>query len=153
MITISIATKKEVNEVEAIRYEMLKVVNRLPEEFIFDDEFQVKTREYFQTEDQTTVLAYDCEEVVGCATICYISLMPTFDHPTGKRAHIMNVYTRESYRRKGIALQMMMALIEEARKRKVTELSLDATKEGRALYEKCGFLASSEGMVLNLSNE
>ena len=150
MLTISIATKKDEMEVEAIRYEMLKVVNGLSEEYIFDDEFQKKTKEYFQTGDQTTVLAIDCGQVVGCATICYINLMPTFHHPSGKRAHIMNVYTRANYRRKGIASQMMRALIDEGRKRGVTEISLDATEEGRGLYEKCGFVASREGMVLHL---
>ena len=150
MWSISIATAHDINEVEVIRYEMLKVVNHLTEGYVFEDEFKNNTREYFLHGDQTTVLARDYGEVIGCATICYTNLMPTFDHPSGKRAHIMNIYTREGYRRKGIATQMMMALMEEARKCMVTEISLDATTEGRPMYEKCGFKASREGMVLNL---
>lgn len=66
----------------------------------------------------------------------------------GQRGHVMNVYVRPEHRRKGIALQLMQELIAEAKKKGVTELSLDATEEGRALYEKCGFTASEEGMVL-----
>lgn len=76
--------------------------------------------------------------------------MPTFDHPTGKRAHIMDVYTREGYRRQGIAARMLELLLDEAQKRRVTEISLDATSEGRPLYERCGFVPAAEGMVLNL---
>lgn len=153
MWSISIATAHDINKVEAIRYEMLKVVNCLPEGYVFEDKFKANIRAYFLHGDQTTVLTMDCGEAIGCATICYTSLMPTFDHPSGKRAHIMNVYTREDYHRKGIAFQMMMALMEEARKRMVTEISLDATEEGRPIYEKCGFVASREGMVLNLVNK
>ncbi|MBP1756244.1 MAG: acetyltransferase, partial [Firmicutes bacterium] len=88
--------------------------------------------------------------VVGCATICYIKVLPTFSHPSGNRAHIMNVYTRSNYRRQGIALHMMEMLIEEARAKGVTEISLDATDAGRLLYEKCGFIRSEEGMVHTL---
>ena len=47
------------------------------------------------------------------------NLIKTFDHPCGKRAHIMNVYTRKSYRRQGIAFKMMKILIEEAKQKGV----------------------------------
>lgn len=150
MIKIIKATDKELKEVEAIRIEMLKVVNHLPEDAVFDEAFMRNTNDYFSKADQTTVLAVCEGEVIGCATICYIYLMPTFDHPGGRRAHIMNVYTRKEYRRQGIAIQMMHMLIEEAKQRGVTELSLDATEDGKPLYEKCGFSASEESMVLNL---
>ena len=76
--------------------------------------------------------------------------MPTFDHSSGKRAHIMNVYTRNNYRRQGIAYQMVSFLIEEAKQNGVTDISLDATELGRPLYEKFGFSKTEEGMVLNI---
>lgn len=71
-------------------------------------------------------------------------------HPSGKWAHIMNVYTRNSYRRRGIAYQMMKILIDEAKMKGITEISLDSTTLGRPLYEKCGFIKTEEGMVLNI---
>ena len=74
--------------------------------------------------------------------------MPTFDHPTGKRAHLMNVYTKNEYRRRGIARKMVELLIEKTWEKGVTEISLDATASGRPLYESMGFTGSTECMVL-----
>lgn len=86
----------------SIFVEMLKVVNELPSDYAFPDNFIIQSREYFETGDHTTILAID-EKVIGCATLCYLEVMPTFSHPTGKRAHLMNVYTNDTYRRQGIA--------------------------------------------------
>lgn len=149
MIKIIKATDSDLDMVMSSRIEMLKVVNGLPEDTSFSNEFIDSTRAYFRNSNQTTLLAID-KEVIGCATICYIKVMPTFDHPSGNRAHIMNVYVRNNYRRQGIAFQMMNLLIEEATNQGVTEISLDATESGRPLYEKCGFAKTEEGMFLNI---
>ena len=77
-------------------------------------------------------------------------MMPTFSHPTGKRAHLMNVYVKKEFRRKGIAKKMLVLLIEEAKSLGVTEISLDATEVGKPLYESMGFMISSSSMTLNL---
>lgn len=149
MINIIKANAADLDRAMSSRIEMLKVVNGLSEETEFDKEFIDNTREYLCNSNQTTLLAVD-KEVIGCATICYINVLPTFDHPSGKRAHIMNVYTRKNYRRQGIAFKMMKMLIEEAKQKGVTEISLDVTELGRPLYEKCGFIKTEEGMILNL---
>lgn len=134
-----------------IRLEMLKVVNGLPADYEYDEGFVSACRDYFINGNQVTVLAMDEEnEVIGCATMSYIAVMPTFSHPTGKRAHLMNVYVREHYRRMGIAAEMAGMLIEDAGKKSVTEVSLDATSMGRPLYEQLGFRASEECMTLCL---
>lgn len=153
MINIIKATGRDINILLDIRLEMLKIVNSLPNDTAFDKDFVKYSKEYFQNPCQTTMLAFDNDKAVGCATICYINIMPTFDHPTGKRAHIMNVYTRKNFRRQGIALKMINLLIDEAKQKGVTEISLDTTESGRPLYEKCGFVKTEEGMVLNLKDK
>ena len=80
---------------------MLKEVNALDADYQYSESFVEESRRYFLDGDQTTVLALDGERVIGCATICYITIMPTFSHPTGKRAHLMNVYTAKEYRKQG----------------------------------------------------
>lgn len=147
MIEYRIAASEDMELLMGSRLEMLRVVNNLPEAYEFNNVLERESREYFAAGDQTTVLAMEQGEVIGCATLCYIRIMPTFSHSAGKRAHLMNVYTREQYRRQGIAARMVEMLMQEARDRGVTEISLDATESGRPLYEKLGFTASQECMV------
>ena len=150
MAEYRIAAKEDMELLLGSRLEMLRVVNDLPDDYEFAPDMVRESREYFATGDQTTILALEQGQVIGCATLCYIGMMPTFSHPTGKRAHLMNVYTRKQYHRQGIAAHMVELLIQEAKVRGVTEISLDATEQGRFLYEKLGFTASQECMVLNL---
>lgn len=148
MVDIRIASKDDIDRMMNIRLEMLKVVNDLPEDYEYPDEMINESRDYFLTGDQMTVLALDGEETVGCASMSFIRVMPTFDHPTGRRAHLMNVYTRDEYRRQGIAKKMVKLLIDESWREGVTEISLDATVSGRPLYESMGFTDSTECMIL-----
>lgn len=149
-ITYKKAYKSDIELLMKVRLEMLRVVNNLSDDYVYDDVLVTESRKYFENGDQTTVLAFDGEEVIGCASMSYIWIMPTFSHPTGKRGHLMNVYTRKDYRGKGIAKNMVQMLIDEAKEKGCTEISLDATEMGRPLYESLGFTASSSAMALNL---
>lgn len=145
---IRIATKEDIDLLMSSRLEMLKVVNDLPQDYQYDEELVNESRDYFLNGDQITVLVIDNGEAIGCASMSFMRIMPTFSHPTGKRAHLMNVYTRSEYRRQGIARKMVEILIDETWKRGATEISLDATTMGRPLYESLGFTSSTECMVL-----
>ena len=133
-ITYKKAYKSDIELLMKVRLEMLRVVNNLSGDYVYDDVLVNESRKYFENGDQTTVLAFDGEEVIGCASMSYIWIMPTFSHPTGKRGHLMNVYTRKDYRGKGIAKNMVQMLIDEAKEKGYTEISLDATEMGRPLY-------------------
>ncbi len=148
MVEIRIATNDDIELLMSSRLEMLKVVNNLPADYEYTEEIVRESRDYFLNGDHITVLAIDGGEVIGCASMSFMWIMPTFSHPTGKRAHLMNVYTRSEYRRQGIARKMVNMLIDETWKRGATEISLDATTMGRPLYESLGFTNSTEGMVL-----
>ena len=143
-----IAAAEDLELLTGSRLDTLRDVNRLDAGYRFSEALLDASRKYFLEGDQTTVLAMDGDRVVGCATICYITLMPTFSHPSGRRAHLMNVHTDAAWRRKGIAYQMVSMLIREAWERGVTEISLDATESGRPLYRKLGFSDSGERMTL-----
>lgn len=132
----------------AVRLEMLLEVGELPEGYAFDEAFVRRTADYLEAGEQTTLLAMDGEKAVGCATICYMTWIPTLSHPTGRRAHLMNVYTAPDYRRQGWARKLVEMLINEAKRQGVTEISLDATEAGRPLYESLGFRLNDEGMTI-----
>ena len=75
--------------------------------------------------------------------------MPTFSHVSGKRAHLMNVFTDKNYRRMGIGKTMVNMLIEDAWNKGATEISLDATESGRHLYKALGF--NENGACMNMT--
>lgn len=150
MIEYRIATPDDIELLMSSRLEMLRVVNNLDDDYQYSDVLFNCSRDYFLNGDQTTVLALDEGRVIGCASMSYMWIMPTFSHPTGKRAHLMNVYTNKDYRRQGIARKMVNMLIEDATGKGATEISLDATEFGRPLYESLGFKDSCECMTLNI---
>ncbi len=148
MIQYRTASAEDLEALVRSRLETLRAVNGLDADYVFGKDFLESSRDYFLNGDQVTVLASDGDRIVGCASLCFIRLMPTFSHPTGKRAHLMNVYTDPAFRRQGIAARMLSMLIGEAWARGATEISLDATESGRPLYRKFGFTDSGECMVL-----
>jgi len=139
MLEYKIAGLEDIDLCMESRLEMLRVVNDLDDNYQYDEELINCSKDYFLNGDQTTVLVLDDGKVIACASMSYIWIMPTFSHPTGKRAHLMNVYTNKDYRRMGIARKMVQMLIEDAWDRGATEISLDATESGRPLYESIGF--------------
>ena len=149
MIEYRITTNDDIELLVESRLTMLKEVNNLPADYEYPQEFIDCSRDYFLNGAQTTVLALDGGRIAGCASISYITIMPTFSHPTGKRAHLMNVYSDPDYRRQGIAKKMVTMLIDEAWNRGATEISLDSTKVGRPFYEKLGFHSSTEAMTIS----
>ena len=146
-----ITNKDDIDILMTVRLEMIRNVNGLSDDYQFSNELIEKSKSYFLEGNQTTVLAIQDGIAVGCASISYIEIMPTLSHPTGKRAHLVNVYTKTDYRKKGIARKLVQMLIDEAKEKGVTEISLDATDLGKTLYESLGFCKSDECMVMNLS--
>ncbi|MFR1872214.1 MAG: GNAT family N-acetyltransferase, partial [Coprococcus sp.] len=75
-------------------------------------------------------------------------VMPTYHNVSGNKAYIMNMYTNPNYRRKGIAYKTLKLLVDDARKKGITHISLEATDMGRPLYEKFGFVKMNDEMEL-----
>ena len=102
-----------------------------------------KSIEYYQKslKDNThsAYMVYDGEVCIGTGGICFYEILPTYYKPTGKKAYIINMYTRPEYRKRGIATQVLNLLVRDALNQGYTYISLEATKMGQALYEKCGF--------------
>jgi GNAT superfamily N-acetyltransferase len=66
----------------------------------------------------------------------------TFDL-SGKRAHIMNVYTEPAYRRRGLARQLMAEVMAWCEQHGIGSVTLNASDKGRGLYESLGFSATN----------
>jgi len=70
----------------------------------------------------------------------------------GTRGNILNVYTVETFRRRGLARHLMEMVIDWCRENKVDTVILHASPDGRSLYEALGFTASNEMRLRSLRN-
>lgn len=147
-VMVRYANECDIELLLSLRYEMLRAVKN-NEKLVFDMQFQKATEDYFLNGEHDTVLAFCGDTAVGCATMSYVNMMPTCDHPCGKRGHLMNVYVRECYRRNKIAERMVFVLLDRIKAMGITSVSLDATESGRPLYAKLGFVPSEEYMEMN----
>lgn len=64
--------------------------------------------------------------------------------PCTQRTVILNVYTEPKFRKRGIARQVMLIILEWLKRQGFRAVNLHASKEGRPLYEKLGFQATNE---------
>jgi GNAT superfamily N-acetyltransferase len=62
----------------------------------------------------------------------------------GRHGIIVNVFTEPEWRRQGLAAMLVNRIIDWAREQKLDELVLHSSTEGRSLYERLGFVATSE---------
>lgn len=133
------------------RIEVLRAANQLNADADMS-EVEKQSYKYYQKalqdDSHLAYLIFDGDTFVGTGGISYFQVMPTYHNPSGRKAYIMNMYTKPEYRRKGIAMKTLDLLVQDAKKRGVTAISLEATAMGRPLYEKYGFKAMNHEMEL-----
>lgn len=113
------------------------------------------SREYYREAladgSHVAYLVLDGDKVIGTGGVSFFRVMPTYHNPSGRKAYIMNMYTAPEYRRRGVALRTLGLLVQEAKNRGITAISLEATAMGRGLYERFGFVAMQDEMELPTS--
>lgn len=133
------------------RIEVLRAANGLSDD---TDMTEVKRQSYeyyrkaLHDGTHTAYLVFDDDCFAGTGAISYYQVMPTYHNPSGNKAYIMNMYTRPEYRRQGIAQRMLDILINDAKERGISFITLEATRMGRPLYEKAGFVPMKDEMIL-----
>ena len=100
-------------------------------------------REYYLTampnQSHVAIFATVNQEIVGCGGLCLYREMPSPDNPTGQCAYLMNIYTREEYRKQGVGKAVALWLVDYAKKKGITKIYLETSVCGRPLYESLGF--------------
>ncbi len=94
-------------------------------------------------------LAEENGRVVAGGGVAIVSFQPTPVDPGPRRAWILNMYTEPDYRRRGLAMQILRAIVCWCREQGLRQVFLQASEAGRPLYERAGFRPTSE-MRLNL---
>ena len=85
-------------------------------------------------------VAWDGDTAVGTCWLLLSEKPASVAFPHGKTAAIFNVYVDPSYRRRGIARQLMHNLIDHAHTLGLDRLELRATAMGFELYRSIGFV-------------
>ena len=62
----------------------------------------------------------------------------------GRQAIIQNVYTEPEWRRRGAAALLIDTIINWTREQGIESVVLHASNEGRAVYERLGFIQTTE---------
>lgn len=145
------ATPEDIDILTESRIEVLKAANNLPGDTDMS-EVKRQSRDYYKKalRDNTHIayLIFDESRFVGTGGVSFFQVMPTYHNPSGKKAYIMNMYTKPEYRRQGIAYKTLDMLIRDTKNRGITAISLEATAMGRPLYEKYGFRKMDNEMEL-----
>jgi GNAT superfamily N-acetyltransferase len=87
--------------------------------------------------------------VVGGAGVQLRSMLPRPSADgqgvvAGPEAYVLNVYVERAWRRRGVAALLMEHVVGYTRERRLRVVTLHASAEGRALYERLGFAPTSE---------
>nr|WP_297708050.1 GNAT family N-acetyltransferase [uncultured Butyrivibrio sp.] len=145
------ATIEDLDVLVTTRIEVLRAANKLGSEADMS-EVEQQSRDYYTkalTDDtHTAYLVFDEDKIIGAGGVSYYRIMPTYHNPSGEKAYVMNMYTAPGYRRQGIAYKTLDLLVQDAKNRGITAISLEATDTGRPLYEKYGFVKMNDEMEL-----
>jgi len=85
--------------------------------------------------------AMRCDDgsIVSIALMLVSEKPPNPRFPHGRIGTVFNVFTAPEHRRRGLARQVMGALVEDARLRGLDLVELNATDDGYGLYKSLGF--------------
>lgn len=92
-------------------------------------------------------IAHAGAEVVGTASLTILPTLPRAGSERALDGRIRNVYVVPAYRRRGVATLLTRAAIDEAERAFVDRLTLGASVEGMAVYEKLGFVLKRDEML------
>ena len=88
------------------------------------------------------VVETDAGEVVAGGGTTVLPWPPGPQHPGGHIAFVYNVYTDAAHRRRGLARRVMDAIHAWCRGAGIQSIALNASLDGRPLYESMGYQLS-----------
>lgn len=119
-----------------------------------DIDLRPALRSYYQRHmaDGTFVawLAVDQGRIVGTSGMSFVEKPPYFGCPSGKLGLLSSMFTDQSYRRRGIARELLSRVVEEARSYGCGTVQITASDMGVLLYTDFGFVKNGNFMQYKL---
>ncbi len=107
-------------------------------------------KEHLKNETLAAWIAIDEIKIVSACILCVTQQLPLPISINGKIGYVYNVFTLPTYRRQGIALQLLEQLKEYSIDNGISLLNLTATEDGLSLYQKAGYKLLEKEMRLSL---
>lgn len=117
-------------------------------------DLQPALKDYYQHHmaDGTFVswIAVDDGKIIGTSGMSIVEKPPYFGCPSGKIGLLSSMYTDKSYRRKGIAKELLSRVVNEAREKGCGTVQITASDMGVLLYSDFGFTHNNNFMQYKL---
>jgi GNAT superfamily N-acetyltransferase len=154
---IRLATEGDLELISWHRTHMFKDMGELPAEMF--DSFQAQSlealRRMFEEKKYIGWLASPENQPDKIVAGAGVQLREVPPHPqpdahgkidivSGRQAIIQNVYTEPEWRRRGLAALLIERIVDWAREQGIESVVLHSSEEGRAVYERLGFIATTE---------
>lgn len=147
------ATKADVEAFVDVRIEFVTQIRTIADV----DDFRARTLEYLtdhiERDDLLIYLALEDGEIVSSCMASLYQTPPVPSCRTGRTAELLNVYTKQEFRRRGLAEQLIRMLFTQLQARGIEKVLLDYTEDGLPLYQKLGFTVLPHQMELKLLPE
>jgi len=95
-------------------------------------------------------LAFDGNKIIGTSGMSFVEKPPYFGCPSGKMGLLSSMFTEPSYRRKGIAKELLSRVINDAREYGCGTVQITASDMGIKLYSNFGFVHNDNFMQYKL---
>lgn len=95
-------------------------------------------------------LAMDGDMIVGTSGMSFVEKPPYFTCPSGKIGLLSSMYTLGTYRRKGIAKELIARVVDEAKQYGCGAVQITASDMGVLLYSDFGFVKNGNFMQYKL---
>jgi len=86
--------------------------------------------------------------IIGTGGLVLFERPPVAANLSGREAYMMNMYTMPEWRRQGVARTLLQEILCFVKQTSAERIWLHATVDGKPLYEKYGFVATSTEMEL-----
>lgn len=95
-------------------------------------------------------LAVEDNKIIGTSGMSFVEKPPYYGCPSGKIGLLSSMFVEKTYRRQGIAKQLLSLVIDEARKYGCGTVQITASDMGVLLYTDFGFVKNGKFMQYKL---
>lgn len=105
-------------------------------------QFEKETQRFLAVHLDQTLISWHAElggEIIAVAFLEIAERLPHPERKYGRIGTVLNVYTKQAFRKQGLASQLIQKLLEDAQRLQLDKVELLATRAGYPVYQKVGF--------------